>query len=71
MISIFAVPRVDRGLIWGRAEEYSRLHPEQSFATVLAHAAQDYDDGLMGTTPLDDKLLDAIIDRPESLMKRG
>lgn len=71
MVSIFAVPRVDRGLIWGRAEEFSRLHPEQTFAEVLGHAAQDYDDGLMGTTPLDNALLDVIIDHPESLMKRG
>lgn len=69
MISIFAVPRVDRGLLWGRAEEFARLNPTLGLAEVLARAAQDYEAGLMGTTPLDENLLDTIINRPESLMK--
>lgn len=71
MISIFAVLRLDRTEIWVRAEEFSRRDPTLTLSDAIYRAAKDYEEGRIHDTPLDETILDAIINNPEGMMKRG
>lgn len=69
-VSIFDVPRSDRGAITARAERITELHPDTSISEALYWAAQDYEHGRMGETPIEaNRLIQTVIDNPASLMK--
>lgn len=69
-ISIFDVPRIDRGAIMNRAERISELQPLYTVSEALYRAAFDYEQGLMGAIPIEaHRLVERLIDNPASLMK--
>lgn len=69
MISIFAVPRVDRGVIWEMAENIARRDPTLSFAECMFRAAASYEGRPADSPTSEDKLIEAVRTRPHTLMK--
>jgi hypothetical protein len=68
-VSIFEIPRVDRGAIWSRAEELQRLHPEieDSRAIAMAMAMNYYLAGSIAKT--DRAITEVARDRPGAMFR--
>lgn len=66
MISIFDVPRADRGRIWALAEEAAGRNPSIDFVAALAAGAVAYAEA----GAVEPMLVEAIRCRPATLMRR-
>lgn len=68
MGSILDVPRVSRSAVWNRAEELTRLNPNLDAADALYQAMKYYE--VATPDPMEMRLVEALIERPESLFRR-
>lgn len=69
-MQISDIPRVDRGAIWGRAEEIQRLNPHMSAAGAFHYAIREYEHGhIAGTHDSEKRLAEAARDHPDSLFR--
>lgn len=66
------IPRMDRGVIWGRATEIQRVNPHMESAAAMHYALREYESGRMaGTHDSEVKLAEAARNRSSSLFKKA
>lgn len=68
-LAIEDIPRVDRGSIWGRAEEIQRHNPHMTAPAAMFRAMRDYEEGVK-ITPAEAEMLKVLKDNPESMFRR-
>lgn len=62
------IPRIDRGMIWARAEEIQRINPHMTGPAVMFQALREYGDKQI-TASYDEKLINTVRDNPESMFR--